>query len=38
MKRTALTIGLLVLILLVAIGVRMILAALTGNQYPWYLF
>lgn len=27
-----------VLVLLFAVGIRMLLAWITGNQYPWWLF
>ena len=37
-KRVLLGIVWIVLFLIFAIGTRMFLAYITGNQYPWWLF
>ena len=38
LRKAILIVGYVVLILLVAIGSRVLLSILTGGHYPWYLF
>ena len=38
LKQTLLIIGYVALVLVIAIGSRVLLSLLTGGHWPWYLF